>query len=53
LPAVLRLPNRKQNILERLRDTGAATCSIFALVIGAGLFSPGLFDNRVPVYLDP
>jgi tripartite ATP-independent transporter DctM subunit len=48
---VLRRPNRKQNILEGLRDTGTATCSIFALVIGAGLFSLGLSTTGFPAHL--
>jgi len=49
--AVLRRPGRKENILSGLRDTGTATCSIFALVIGAGLFSLGLSTTGFPAHL--
>jgi C4-dicarboxylate transporter, DctM subunit len=49
--AVLRRPGRKQAVLEGLRETGTATCSIFALVIGAGLFSLGLSTTGLPVKL--
>ena len=48
LIAVLRRPRRMQNVLEGLRETGTATCSIFALVIGAGLFSLGLSTTQFP-----
>ena len=51
LLAVLRRRNRKANILEGLRETGSATCSIFALVIGAGLFSLGLSTTQLPTML--
>ncbi len=51
LLAVLRRPNRKANVLEGLRETGGATCSIFALVIGAGLFSLGLSTTQLPTML--
>jgi C4-dicarboxylate transporter, DctM subunit len=51
LIAVLRRPGRKQAVLEGLRDTGTATCSIFALVIGAGLFSLGLSTTGFPAHL--
>ncbi len=51
LIALLRRPNRKQHVLEGLRDTGTATCSIFALVIGAGLFSLGLSTTGFPTHL--
>jgi C4-dicarboxylate transporter DctM subunit len=51
LIAVLRRPGRKGAVLEGLRDTGTATCSIFALVIGAGLFSLGLSTTGFPAHL--
>lgn len=51
LLTVLRRPNRKRNVLEGLRDTGTATCSIFALIIGAGLFSLGLSTTGLPTHL--
>ena len=51
LLSVLRRRNRKANILEGLRETGGATCSIFALVIGAGLFSLGLSTTQLPTML--
>jgi C4-dicarboxylate transporter, DctM subunit len=51
LVAVLRRPNRKVNVLAGLRETGTATCSIFALVIGAGLFSLGLSTTQFPAKL--
>lgn len=51
LIAVLRRPNRKENVLSGMRDTGSATCSIFALVIGAGLFSLGLSTTQFPTKL--
>ena len=51
LIAVLRRPGRKRAVLEGLRDTGTATCSIFALVIGAGLFSLGLSTTGFPAHL--
>ncbi len=51
LLTVLRRPNRKANVLEGLRETGTATCSIFALVIGAGLFSLGLSTTQLPTKL--
>ncbi len=51
LLSVLRRPNRKANVLEGLRETGGATCSIFALVIGAGLFSLGLSTTQLPTML--
>ena len=51
LLAVLRRRGRKRNLLEGLRETGAATCSIFALVIGAGLFSLGLSTTQLPTQL--
>ena len=51
LIAVLRRPGRKEAILIGLRDTGTATCSIFALVIGAGLFSLGLSTTGFPAHL--
>ncbi|MFV0296563.1 MAG: TRAP transporter large permease [Hyphomicrobiaceae bacterium] len=49
--AVLRRPNRMENVLAGLKETGTATCSIFALVIGAGLFSLGLSTTQFPVKL--
>lgn len=51
LIAVLRRPGRKEAVLLGLRDTGTATCSIFALVIGAGLFSLGLSTTGFPAHL--
>ena len=51
LIAVLRRKNWKPNVLVGLRETGTATCSIFALVIGAGLFSPGLSTTQFPAVL--
>lgn len=51
LIAVLRRPNRKENVLSGLRETATATCSIFALVIGAGLFSLGLATTQFPTKL--
>ncbi len=51
LIAVLRRPGRRRAVLEGLRDTGTATCSIFALVIGAGLFSLGLSTTGFPAHL--
>lgn len=51
LIAVLRRPNRRKNITEGLRETGTATCSIFALIIGAGLFSLGLTATQFPAHL--
>jgi tripartite ATP-independent transporter DctM subunit len=46
--AVLRRPNRWKNISEGLRETGSATCSIFVLILGAGLFSLGLTTTQLP-----
>ena len=51
LIAVLRRRNWKPNVLVGLRETGTATCSIFALVIGAGLFSLGLSTTQFPAIL--
>jgi C4-dicarboxylate transporter DctM subunit len=51
LISVLRRPGRKKAVLEGLRETGTATCSIFALVIGAGLFSLGLSTTGLPTKL--
>jgi tripartite ATP-independent transporter DctM subunit len=51
LVAVLRRPDRVKNVLTGLRETGTATCSIFALVIGAGLFSLGLSTTQFPAKL--
>lgn len=51
LIAVLRRPNRRENVLTGLRETATATCSIFALVIGAGLFSLGLATTQFPTRL--
>ncbi len=51
LIAVLRRPGRMSNVLSGLKETGTATCSIFALVIGAGLFSLGLSTTQFPVKL--
>ncbi len=51
LISVLRRPGRKQAVLEGLRETGTATCSIFALIIGAGLFSLGLSTTGLPMKL--
>ncbi|MEZ5857247.1 MAG: TRAP transporter large permease subunit [Hyphomicrobiaceae bacterium] len=38
-------------MLEGLCETGTATCSIFALVIGAGLFVRGLSTTQLPTKL--
>jgi tripartite ATP-independent transporter DctM subunit len=51
LIAVLRRPGRKRAVLVGLRETGTATCSIFALIIGAGLFSLGLSTTGLPIKL--
>ena len=51
LMAVLRRPGRWKNLGEGLRETGSATCSIFALIIGAGLFSLGLSTTQFPTHL--
>jgi C4-dicarboxylate transporter, DctM subunit len=51
LLAVLRRKGRVRNLLEGLRETGGATCSIFALIIGAGLFSLGLSTTQLPARL--
>jgi tripartite ATP-independent transporter DctM subunit len=51
LIAVLRRPGRMANVMAGLRETGTATCSIFALVIGAGLFSLGLSTTQFPAKL--
>ena len=51
LLAVLRRPNRRNNVFWGLRETGTATCSIFALIIGAGLFSLGLSTTQLPTQL--
>jgi tripartite ATP-independent transporter DctM subunit len=51
LLAVLRRPDRWRNMAEGLRETGSATCSIFALIIGAGLFSLGLSTTQLPTLL--
>lgn len=51
LLAVLRRPGRWKNMADGLRETGSATCSIFALIIGAGLFSLGLSMTQLPTHL--
>jgi len=51
LISVLRRPGRKRAVMDGLRETGTATCSIFALIIGAGLFSLGLSTTGLPVKL--
>ncbi len=51
LLAVLRRKGRRKNVLDGLRETGTATCSVFALVIGAGLFSLGLSTTQLPTHL--
>ncbi|MDF1790764.1 MAG: TRAP transporter large permease [Thalassobaculaceae bacterium] len=51
LLAVLRRPGRWSKLAEGLRETGSATCSIFALIIGAGLFSLGLSTTQLPTHL--
>jgi TRAP-type C4-dicarboxylate transport system permease large subunit len=51
LLAVLRRRGWKQNVSIGLRETGTATCSIFALIIGAGLFSLGLSTTQLPTVL--
>ena len=49
--AVLRRPGRWKNVGEGLKETGTASCSIFALVLGAGLFSLGLTATQLPAHL--
>jgi len=49
--AVLRRPGRWRNIGEGLKETGSASCSIFALILGAGLFSLGLTATQLPAHL--
>ena len=49
--AVLRRSGWKSNILIGLRETGTATCSIFLLIIGAGLFRPGASTTGLPTHL--
>ncbi len=51
LLAVLRRPGRWRNLGQGLQETGSATCSIFALIIGAGLFSLGLSTTQLPTRL--
>lgn len=51
LLAVLRRPGRLRNLAEGLRETGSASCSIFALIIGAGLFSLGLSTTQLPTHM--
>lgn len=51
LLAVLRRRGWRQNVSTGLRETGTATCSIFALIIGAGLFSLGLSTTQLPAVL--
>ncbi|MGE0768400.1 MAG: TRAP transporter large permease [Hyphomicrobiaceae bacterium] len=51
LISVLRRPDRVANVLHGLRETGTATCSVFALVVGAGLFSLGLSTTQLPTHL--
>jgi hypothetical protein len=43
--------NRLQMVRTGLQETGAATSSIFLLIIGAGLFSMGLATTQIPVLL--
>lgn len=45
---VFRRKNRREIIWRGLVDTGVATSSIFALVIGAGLFGLGLATTQIP-----
>lgn len=51
LLAVLRRPGRWKNIGDGLKETGTASCSIFALILGAGLFSLGLTATQLPAHL--
>jgi tripartite ATP-independent transporter DctM subunit len=51
LLAVLRRRGWKRSVSIGLRETGTATCSIFALIIGAGLFSLGLSTTQLPTLL--
>jgi TRAP-type C4-dicarboxylate transport system permease large subunit len=51
LLAVLRRRGWKESVSAGLRETGTATCSIFALIIGAGLFSLGLQTTQLPAML--
>lgn len=43
--------SRTRLLRDGLRETGAATSSIFLLIIGAGLFSMGLATTQIPVQL--
>lgn len=43
--------NRLRMIRDGLLETGAATSSIFLLIIGAGLFSMGLATTQIPVHM--
>ncbi len=51
LLAVLRRPGRWKNVALGLKETGTASCSIFALILGAGLFSLGLTATQLPAEL--
>lgn len=51
LISVLRRAGWRENVVTGLKETGTATCSIFALVIGAGLFSLGLTTTQFPAKL--
>lgn len=51
LLAVLRRRGWRESVSAGLRETGTATCSIFALIIGAGLFSLGLQTTQLPAML--
>src|SRR3546814_430963 len=48
---VLRRTGWKANILVGLRETGTANCSLFLLIIGAGLFSLGVSTTGLPMHL--
>jgi len=51
LMTVLRRPGRLANVSAGLKETGTASCSIFALILGAGLFSLGLTATQLPAQL--
>jgi len=46
--AIVRTRGRRASLVEGLTETGVATSSIFALVVGAGLFSLGLATTQIP-----
>ena len=48
LIAIIRTRGQRQSLIQGLTETGVATSSIFALVVGAGLFSLALATTRIP-----